>query len=111
MNNEINNSRLEQLLQLLELQPNEGFLCYAIGMEYRKAKRFHEAIHWFKKTLEKDTQYLAAWYQLAEVQLEVGDKDSSKSAYEAGIRLATALNDVKSLAEFKNALLNLEIND
>lgn len=109
MNNEIINNRLAQLLLMLEKQPNQSFLHYALGIEYRKANRMENALECFRKTLEIDPNYLAAWYQLAEIQAATGHKEAARNSYACGINLAQKLNDIKGLAEFKNALLNLEI--
>lgn len=111
MNNEINNSRLTQLFTLLSEQPEELFLHYAIATEYKKAQNWKEATTWFLKTLSLNPSYIAAYYQLAEVYEANGQRSEAKAAYETGIVYAQAGKDLKSISEFKNALMNLEIED
>jgi len=111
MNNEINNSRLTQLLALLSKQPQEVFLHYAIASEYKKEQNWEEAVFWFQKTLQLDPSYLAAYYQMAEAFEANEQRDAAKKAYEVGIIYAQAAKDLKSISEFKNALMNLEIED
>ena len=111
MNNEINNSRLTQLFALLSDQPQEIFLHYAIASEYKKVQNWDEAAAWFLRTLALNPSYIAAYYQLAEVYEANGQRSEAKAAYETGIIHAQAAKDLKSISEFKNALMNLEIED
>lgn len=111
MNNEINNSRLTQLFALLSEQPQEVFLNYAIASEYKKMQNWAQAVLWFEKTLQLEPSYLAAYYQMAEALEASNQREAAKRAYEIGITYAQAAKDLKSISEFKNALMNLEIED
>lgn len=111
MNNEINNSRLSQLFALLSDQPQEVFLHYAIASEYKKAQNWEEALVWFQKTVQLTPDYIAAYYQMAEALEANGQREEAKKSLETGLEYAQAAKDLKSISEFKNALMNLEIED
>jgi tetratricopeptide (TPR) repeat protein len=111
MNNEINNSRLTQLFALLSDHPEEVFLHYAIASEYKKAQNWEEALSWFEKTVQLEPSYIAAYYQMAEAFEANDQRASAKKALETGLLHAQAAKDLKSISEFKNALMNLDIED
>lgn len=103
------NPRITQLFSLIQQQGADAFSCYALAMEYRKAGETQEAINWLQKTLELDPEYLAVYYQLAAQYASLDDNKNALIAYDQGIRLAEAKNDLKTLAELKNARMNLEL--
>lgn len=109
MSLELKNTRLPQLFSLLEQQGSTAFICYAIGLEYKKHQQYAEACDWFKKTILIDANDLAARYQLAQSLAENGHEKEALTVYDQGIEIAEKLNDLKTLAEFKNARLNLEL--
>ncbi|MDP2187907.1 MAG: tetratricopeptide repeat protein [Sphingobacteriaceae bacterium] len=111
MNNEINNSRLAQLFALLSEQPQEVFLHYAIASEYKKAQHWEEAVQWFQKTVQLTPNYIAAYYQMAEAFEASGQREAAKNSLETGLHYAQGAKDLKSISEFKNALMNLDIED
>jgi len=109
MSLELKNTRLPQLFSLLEQQGPTAFICYAIGLEYKKHLQYAEACDWFKKTILIDANDLAAHYQLAQGLAENGHETEALTVYDQGIAIAEKLNDLKTLAELKNARLNLEL--
>lgn len=103
------NPRITQLFRLMEQQGADAFTSYALAMEFRKAGETNEAIHWLQKTLELDPEYLAVFYQLAALFASIEDTKNALITYEKGILLAESKKDLKTLAELKNAKMNLEL--
>jgi len=103
------NPRITQLFSLIEQQGADAFSTYALAMEYRKAGESREAINWLHKTLELDPEYLAVFYQLAALYASLDDNKNALITYDQGIQLAEAKKDLKTLAELKNARMNLEL--
>ena len=101
--------RITQLFSLIQQQGADAFPCYALAMEYRKLGEIKEAIHWLNKTLELDPDYLAVFYQLAALYASLDDTKNALNTYDQGILLAEAKKDLKTLAELKNARMNLEL--
>ncbi len=104
------NPRITQLFRLIEQQGADAFSCYALAMEYRKAGESREAIKWLQKTLELDPEYLAVFYQLAAMYASLDDNKNALFTYDQGIQLAEAKKDLKTLAELKNARMNLKLD-
>ncbi len=103
------NHRIAQLLTLMQQQGPDAFSCYALAMEYRKTGDSQLAIGWLQKTLALDPEYLAVFYQLGELYANLGDTKNALNAYDQGIALAEKRRDTKTLAELRNARLNLEL--
>ena len=57
-------------------------LIFMKGFELREKGRFHEAIACFKKTLEFDPAYKAAWTALGNIYLAYGMADSARACLE-----------------------------
>ncbi len=102
-------NRLDYLLQLHKEQPDDPFLLYGIALEYKKTDSSAAGIY-FDQLLRLFPDYLATYYQAAEYFAERGYYEKALNIYEHGISLATSLNEIKTLAELKNAKQNLEID-
>ena len=102
-------NRLDYLLQLHQEQPNDPFLVYGIALEYKKIAS-EQTDTYFNLLLQSFPDYLATYYQAAEYFAEKGSYDKALEIYDKGINLATSLNEMKTLAELKNAKQNLEID-
>jgi hypothetical protein len=102
-------NRLDYLLQLHQEQPDDPFLLYGIALEYKKIDS-EKTEDCFNKLLSDFPEYLAAYYQAAEYFTEKSAYEKALVVYEKGIALATRLNELKTLAELKNAKQNLEID-
>lgn len=102
-------NRLDYLLQLHKEQPEDPFLLYGIALEYKKTDS-SETGPCFDTLLSSFPDYLASYYQAAEYFAEKGYYEKALEIYDTGIRLANSLNEMKTLAELKNAKQNLEID-
>ena len=96
--------RLEQLRRMLEKSPDDAFLWYALALELRKAGELAAALSALDKVLGLDGNYLYAYYQRGQIAEELDDVAAAMAAYEAGIKRASALGDMKALGELKAAL-------
>jgi len=102
-------NRLEYLLELHQEQPNDPFIVYGIMLEYKK-NNSDETTQYVNLMLTSFPDYLATYYQAAEYFAEKGSYEKALEIYEKGIALAISLNEMKTLAELKNAKQNLEID-
>jgi len=101
-------TRLEQLQQMLLQEPTDEFLQYAIAMEYKSAGDLQRAIDGFEKILNKNKNYLAAYYQLGKCYEAQNKITEAKTTYEKGIGIAHAQNKTKTLNELREAIFLLE---
>ena len=96
--------RLQQLLKMLEREPNDAFLLYGVAMEHKKADRAVEAVEYLSRTIAADALYCYAFYQMGQVHEQQGDLEAAKQAYEAGITAAIKKGDAHAKSELETAL-------
>lgn len=88
---------------MLEQQPLDLFLQYALAMEYLGMNRAAEAESLFKAILAADEHYVAAYYQLGKL-LETTNEPAAITIYEKGMSEAQLKGDRKTVNEFRSAL-------
>lgn len=96
--------RLQQLLKMLEREPDDAFLLYGAAMEHKKAGRPAEAIDYLRRTIAADALYCYAFYQLGQVYEAEGKVAEAKKAYEDGITAAIRKGDAHAKSELESAL-------
>ncbi len=104
-------SRLEQLQKFLEIDPNDSFTRYAIGLELASLKSYDKAIEQFEALRASDPEYVATYYQLASAYREDGNKVKAAEIYSVGITTARKMNDLHAAGELQAALEEMEDED
>lgn len=99
----MSNSRFEKLLELLEQQPDDLFLQYALGMEFLGMGKTEEAQKQFRAIIAADAHHVASYYQLAKL-VEASNEAEAIQLYETGMAEAKLKNDLKTMNEFRSAL-------
>lgn len=101
-------SRKDMVLQMLEKEPNDLFLNYALAQEYIGVNDYTNAELQLLKTLDLDLNYLPCYYQMGQVKERLGDLSGAVHFYKKGIELANAQGNRKALGELNEALWMLE---
>lgn len=102
------NNRLESLLKLLEKEPEDSFLFYGVALEYMSANNFEEAEKYFKSLLTKDSKYVPAYMQYAQLKEKQNEIESAKELYKQGIQVAKENGDKHAAKEMEDFLDELE---
>jgi Tfp pilus assembly protein PilF len=100
--------RLTKLHALLERDPNDTFLIYAIALEHKKAGAHTAAMQWFDRVIEKDPGYSVAYHQAALTHEDAGDIAAAKQMYHRGIAAAHKKGDHHAAEEMQAALSMIE---
>ncbi len=66
----------------VEREPKWTFALNELGIAYRKQDKFKEAISWFKKAVDRDDNFAAAHFNLAESEFRNGNIGNAKKSYE-----------------------------
>ena len=93
--------RREQLEKLLEADPDDAFVTYALAMEHLKHGEPERAIPWLDRTLEIDPATHYAYFQKAKAYQALGRMDDALAAADAGVNSATVAGDAKALGELQ----------
>ena len=102
----MNNERLSNLESFLKLEPEDPFNWYAIAMEYKSLDTTKCQYH-LEHLLTHFPDYLATYYQIAELLIDSSKKEAAEKVLEKGIALAKVQNDSNTLRELQNLLNNL----
>jgi tetratricopeptide (TPR) repeat protein len=102
-------NRLEILTQMLAQDPTNTFARYGLAMEYSKSGELSHAVEEFKRLLEQDELYVAAYYHAGQALEKLGDVEEARSTYEKGIEMSERKGDGHTRAEIEAALASLPI--
>jgi predicted Zn-dependent protease len=100
----MSNIRLQKLTEMLEKQPNDTFLLYAMGMEHLGIGDVNVAEKYFKQVLEVDINHVASHYQLGILYTQQNRENEAQLILENGFELAKQKGDLKTQNEFRSAL-------
>lgn len=100
--------RKELIFDMLEKEPNDVFLNYALAMEHLSTGDFTEAEVQLRKVLTINVSYLPCYYQLGQVNEKLGNIESAITYYKQGVDLAKSQNNTKALGELNEAIWMLE---
>lgn len=100
-------TRLEQLRGMLAEEPDDAFIRYAIALELKRAGRMEEAANDLEALLMNDPKYIACYYQLALILVDLGRAPEAIHVCEAGSLQCLTTGDRKArseLLELKKAI-------
>ena len=96
-------TRLEQLHQFLEEDPNDPFNLYALAIEYQKINAT-EALKLFERILNEHQNYLPVYYTLGKFYERTGNVAQASQTFAAGIEKARVMCESKAQRELQSAL-------
>lgn len=100
--------RKELIFDMLEKEPNDVFLNYALAMEHLSTGDFADAEAQLRKVLTINASYLPCYYQLGQVNEKLNHSDIALTYYKQGVELAKSQNNKKALGELNEAIWMLE---
>lgn len=103
----MSNERMDQLRSMLDEEPGDVFLRYAIALELRRAGRPDQAIDDLRGLLNDEPGHLASYHQLALMLSEVGRIRDAVHTCEAGMLQCLVAGDRKAHAEMAELLEQL----
>ena len=101
-------SRLDQLLVMLNEEPQDAFLRYAVAIEYASAGNLQEGISRIESLITDLPEYLGAYYQLGQLYEQIAETEKALDVYRRGAVVAKKQNNTKTLGELNTAILLLE---
>ncbi len=107
----MSSERLSQLRGMLVDEPNDAFIRYAIALELKRAGKMDEAARDLEQLLIADPKYIACYYQLALILIDLGRAEEAMHVCENGSLHCITTGDRKAraeLLELKNAIADGE---
>jgi tetratricopeptide (TPR) repeat protein len=102
-------NRLEKLKDMLNDDPTDSFIRYALAKEYESMDDYHQALEHFLHIRTHDPQYIGMYYHLGQLYEKLDDNENALKIYEEGIQLAKRIPDFHALSELNNVKVNLEM--
>ncbi len=97
-------NRVDILKEMVKQDPNNGFARYGLAMEYTNGGHLEHAVAEFRKLLQQDESYSAAYYHGGQALEKLGHIDEARAMYEKGIEASTRKGDLHTRAEIEAAL-------
>ena len=101
-------NRIDMLLAMLEKEPDDIFLNYALGTEYVGELDVVQAEFQFKKVLQMEPNYIAAYYQLGKLFESQLKNTEALEFFKVGLEKAKIAKNNKAINEFGEAIFMLE---
>lgn len=98
------NKRLAMLEKLVAQGQADAFARYALGMEYRKERRYDDAVRTFTELRSGDGEYLPQYLMAGQTLVEAGRPAEAREWLEAGLAVARRQGNAKTLGEIESAL-------
>lgn len=100
--------RIKNLLELLEKEPDDSFLNYALAIEYQNQGNTLQAIGMVEKIIEVNPNYLGAYLQLGQWYESINKAEKAIATYQKGCVVAQKQQNKKTLSELNQAIFLLE---
>ncbi|MDP2176606.1 MAG: hypothetical protein Q8K70_11915 [Bacteroidota bacterium] len=101
-------NRLELLKDMLQKNPEDIFLNYAMAMEQMSMEDFDTAARILLEIKNKNPEYLPLYYQLGICYESLNQNTLAIEIYQAGIEIAIHQKENKTANELRSALDELE---
>lgn len=101
-------ARREKLLGMLQSDPNDAFLHYALGLDYAGTGEGAAAVQSLQTAIDRDPRYVAAYFHLGKVHAEQGELDQAREVLRRGQIVAREVGDAHAAEEITGLLASLE---
>ncbi len=102
----MNQARIDLLKKYIEEEPSDPFNYYGLACEYLQENP-EESLSIFVTLLEEHPDYLATYYQAAQLLASFEMEEKALEVFRNGIALAKAQQNTKTLLELNTAYQNL----
>ncbi len=100
-------SRIQQLKQFINDDPEDPFNYYALALEYIKTDE-KQALQILENVIINHKNYIPTYYQLAQLYERTAQKEKAIQTCNEGMVIARRQNDMKTFRELSAALDLLE---
>jgi tetratricopeptide (TPR) repeat protein len=101
-------NRIVLLKEMIQKNPDDIFLHYAMAMEFMSLDDFVNAINKFDEIKSIDLNYLPTYYQLGKCYESIHHNQLAIDSYQKGIEIAISQKDLKTANELRTALEEIE---
>ena len=96
--------RVEALQAMLAQDESNTFARYGLAMEYANSGDLESAVSEYRKLLQVNPDYAAAYFHGGRALEKLGQTDEARAMYEQGIAVTTRTGDGHTRSELQAAL-------
>ncbi|MFA6134086.1 MAG: tetratricopeptide repeat protein [Phycisphaerae bacterium] len=85
--------RISAIQAMLAKSPDDVFLRYSLGMEYAASQQYEQALAAFRKCIELDADYVAAYVEAGKSLRSLGRLDEARETFTAALTSADKLSE------------------
>ena len=105
---DMSDTRLDQLQEFYEEDPEDPFTQYALAQEHLKQDNPSRALALFEGLVDTHPDYVGTYYHLGKLYERRGREEEALQTYEQGIEVAREQGEQKALSELQDAKLKAE---
>jgi hypothetical protein len=102
-------SRLEKIREMLQREPRDVFLRYALAMELDSAGQHDQSLQAYQDLMREQPPHVPAYFRAGQLLIRMGDPELAKSTLRAGIAHAVANGDPHAAGEMNELLQSLDL--
>ena len=100
--------KIRHFANLVKQNPEDTFSKFALALELLKQEDAAKAQILFESVLKQDPEYLGVYYHLGKLYERLDKPEEAEGMYEKGILIAGRQENPRTLAELREALINLQ---
>jgi tetratricopeptide (TPR) repeat protein len=97
-------SRIPELEAMLDENPEDPFLIYALAREYEKAASTMQALLMYEHLINEHPDYIGTYYHYAKILYQAGNRPEGIKMLERGIETGSKLNEQHAVSEMRSLL-------
>lgn len=98
-------SRLSELESLLDQNPDDPFIIYALAREYEQNLATMQALLMYEHLVTDHPSYVATYYHYAKLLFSLGNKNEAINLLEKGVEQGSVAKDMHAVSEMKGLLM------
>lgn len=102
--NQVTTDRKTMLQDFLATNPKDSFARYGLAMEYANSGNVEAALAEFKKLLQLNPDYTAAYQMSAQTLMKAGREDEARKVLKDGIACAARTSNAHARSEMQAML-------
>lgn len=100
-------SRKDQILSLLQDNPSDSFLRFALAKEHEQAGEDAGAKAVYESIVQQDPEYVGTYYHLGKLLEKLGHPAAASRTYSTGIEITRRLGEKHAMRELMGARMEL----
>ncbi len=98
-------SRLSELETLLDQNPDDPFIIFALAREYQQNMATMQALLMYEHLVTDHPAYVATYYHYAKLLFTLGNRNEAINLLEKGVVQGLAVKDMHAVSEMKGMLM------